>query len=146
MKLRVCWVKSGRGRSPEIEALAAEYAKRLQRYAPLELAEYKSEAALLDGAKKARGRLVLLDARGRQLSSDLFAQFIRVQQEKLAAPLLTFAVGPADGFSDAARSAADSLLSFGPMTLPHDLARVILLEQLYRGFTILKGHPYHGGH
>src|SRR5215467_10378592 len=146
MRLRVCWVKSGRGRSPEIEALAAEYAKRIQPFMKLELAEFKSETALLDAHKKARGRLVLLERAGKKHSSFEIAELIRNQQEKLATPLLTFAVGPADGFSETAWYSADHVISFGPITLPHDLARVVLLEQIYRAFTILRGHPYHGGH
>ena len=56
------------------------------------------------------------------------------------------AIGSADGFSETARQQADLMLSLGKMTLAHELARVVLLEQLYRGFTILKGHPYHLGH
>ena len=59
---------------------------------------------------------------------------------------LHFAIGPADGWSKDMRDRADLLLSFGPMTFPHELARVMLAEQLYRAFTILAGHPYHGGH
>ena len=60
-------------------------------------------------------------------------------------PLL-FAVGPADGFTEPARNSSALVLSLGKMTLAHELARVVLLEQLYRAFTILKGHPYHLGH
>ncbi|HLX76913.1 MAG TPA: 23S rRNA (pseudouridine(1915)-N(3))-methyltransferase RlmH, partial [Terriglobales bacterium] len=74
-----------------------------------------------------------------------FARFMDEQQSRSQQPLL-FAVGPADGFSDQARKTAPFLLSLGRMTLPHELARVVLLEQLYRAFTILKGHPYHLGH
>ena len=59
---------------------------------------------------------------------------------------LAFAVGPADGFSEAARSAAQHTISLGRMTLAHELARVVLLEQIYRAFMILKGHPYHSEH
>jgi 23S rRNA (pseudouridine1915-N3)-methyltransferase len=55
-------------------------------------------------------------------------------------------VGAADGFTDQAREAAALVLSLGKMTLAHELARVVLLEQLYRAFSILKGHPYHLGH
>jgi 23S rRNA (pseudouridine1915-N3)-methyltransferase len=55
-------------------------------------------------------------------------------------------VGPADGFSEAARSAAQHTISLGRMTLAHELARVVLLEQIYRAFMILKGHPYHSEH
>ncbi len=56
------------------------------------------------------------------------------------------AIGPADGWSTAARARAGLLLSFGAITLPHELARVVLAEQIYRALTILAGHPYHSGH
>jgi 23S rRNA (pseudouridine1915-N3)-methyltransferase len=59
---------------------------------------------------------------------------------------LLFAIGGPDGFSDEARRKAGLVLSLGKMTLPHELARVVVLEQLYRAFTILKNHPYHVGH
>jgi len=86
-----------------------------------------------------------MDSRGKQLSSEEFAGFLGDYQERNPLPLL-FAIGPADGFSEAARTAAQHMISLGKMTLPHELARVVLLEQLYRAFTILKGHPYHSGH
>jgi len=96
-------------------------------------------------ARPLRHSLVLLDGRGKQLSSEELAKFLGEYQERNAAPLL-FAVGPANGFSDAPREVATLVLSLGKMTLAHELARVVLLEQLYRAFTILKGHPYHLGH
>jgi 23S rRNA (pseudouridine1915-N3)-methyltransferase len=89
--------------------------------------------------------LILMDSRGKQLSSEEFASFLGDYQERNPLPLV-LAIGPADGFSEAARAAAQHAISFGKMTLPHELARVVLLEQLYRAFTILKGHPYHSGH
>lgn len=108
-----------------------------------------SEEALLELAGGKAGRtapvLVLLDARGRQFTSEEFAELLRDQQDR-GTQNLFFGVGPADGFSDKARGAADLILSFGKMTLPHELARIVLLEQIYRAFTILKGHPYHIGH
>jgi 23S rRNA (pseudouridine1915-N3)-methyltransferase len=58
--------------------------------------------------------------------------------------MIVFAIGPASGWSD--RPQAQTVLSLGPMTLPHELARLVLAEQLYRAFTILAGHPYHIGH
>ena len=64
----------------------------------------------------------------------------------LGFPYLIFAIGPADGFTQETRHEADLAISFGKITLSHELARVVLLEQLYRGFTILHGHPYHAGH
>jgi 23S rRNA (pseudouridine1915-N3)-methyltransferase len=88
---------------------------------------------------------VLLDSRGKQLSSEELANFLNEYQVRNPLPLL-FAVGPANGFSDETRRSASMLLSLGKMTLAHELARVVLLEQLYRAFTILKGHPYHLGH
>lgn len=72
-------------------------------------------------------------------------KFVGDCQERNPLPLL-FAVGGADGFTDQARQSASLVLSLGNMTLAHELARVVLLEQLYRAFTILKGHPYHLGH
>ena len=69
-----------------------------------------------------------------------------VSQQALDVQQLVFAIGPADGFSDIARKSASKLISFGKMTLPHELARVVLLEQLYRAFTIIRRHPYHSGH
>ena len=108
-----------------------------------------SETALLKLVEKGTTRttpvLVLLDSRGRQLTSEEIANFLEYHQSHGTQELL-FAVGPADGWSEATRAAANNILSFGKITLPHELARVVLLEQLYRGFTILKGHPYHGGH
>jgi len=132
-----------------MQSLTAEYLKRLSRFAACQAQELASENALLKLMEKSTGRtspvLVLLDSRGRQLSSEEIANFLEYHQSHDTQELL-FAVGPADGWSDATRRAAHNILSFGKITLPHELARVVLLEQLYRGFTILKGHPYHGGH
>ena len=147
MKLRIAWI--GRTRSSPIQALTAEYLKRLSRYAASDALELMSEAALLKLVEKSPSRtqpvLVLLDSRGRQLTSEEIANFLEYHQSHGTQELL-FAVGPADGWSETTRAAANNILSFGKVTLPHELARVVLLEQLYRGFTILKGHPYHGGH
>ena len=143
MKLRIAWI--GKTKTPAIESLTAEYLKRLERYTAAEPLQLPSEAALLKQLEKSRVTLVLLDARGRQLSSEQLAEFLQQHQDR-GTPELLFAVGGPDGFSGAARQRAAFQLSLGKMTLPHELARVILLEQLYRGFTILKGHPYHLGH
>ena len=147
MKLRIVWI--GRTRSSPIQSLTAEYLKRLSRYAACDAQELASEAALLKLVEKSTSRkppvLVLLDARGSQLTSEEIANFLEYHHGHDTQELL-FAVGPADGWSDATRAVASNILSFGKVTLPHELARVVLLEQLYRGFTILKGHPYHGGH
>lgn len=145
MKLKLCWI--GKTKAAAVEALTAEFVKRLGRYLPTETQEFRTEAALLDWASRERGRLalVMLDARGRQMTSEELAHLLRSHQEA-GVSLLAFAVGPADGWSDAARHAGTLLLSLSRMTLAHEIARVVLAEQLYRGFSILAGHPYHLGH
>ncbi len=146
MKIKVAWI--GKTKEPAIQSLTDEYLKRLSRYADAEGITLKHEVGLLKlCARDARPRhtLVLLDGKGKQLSSAELANFLGDYQDRNAAPLC-FGVGPADGFSDQARQAATLVLSLGKMTLAHELARIVLLEQLYRAFTILKGHPYHLGH
>lgn len=146
VKLKVAWI--GKTKEPAIQSLTDGYLKRLARYAEVEGTVLKDEAALLKlCVRDARPRhaLVLLDGRGKQLSSEELAKFLGDHQDRNPLPLL-FAVGGADGFTDPTRQAATLTLSLGRMTLAHELARVVLLEQLYRAFTILKGHPYHLGH
>lgn len=150
MKIKVAWI--GKTKEPAIETLTAEYLKRISRYADIVGLPVKDEDAILSlasGARqqklyKERHKLVLLDSRGKQFSSEELAEFL-LREQLNAIPLL-FAIGGSDGFSDEARRRAGVTLSLGKMTLPHELARVVLLEQIYRGFTILKNHPYHLGH
>jgi 23S rRNA (pseudouridine1915-N3)-methyltransferase len=147
VKIKVAWI--GKTREPAIQSLTDDYLKRLSRYAEVEGVTLKDEAALLKlctrDARPTRYALVLLDPRGKQFSSEELAMFLEDHQGRNPLPLL-FGVGAADGFSERARQAATMVLSLGKLTLAHELARVVLLEQLYRGFTILKGHPYHLGH
>lgn len=146
MKIKVAWI--GKTKDAAIQSLTDEYLKRLSRYAEVEGVALKDEATVLKlcapGARH-RHTLVLLDGRGKQFSSEELARFLGDYQDRNPLPLL-FAVGGADGFSDQARQSSTLVLSLGKMTLAHELARVVLLEQLYRSFTILKGHPYHLGH
>jgi 23S rRNA (pseudouridine1915-N3)-methyltransferase len=88
---------------------------------------------------------VLLDSRGRQMTSEAFADWLGARRDE-GAQHIVFAIGPASGWSEAARERANLLLSLGPMTMAHSLARLVAAEQLYRAFTILTGHPYHVGH
>ena len=147
VKLTIAWI--GKTKSAAIQSLTDEYLKRLKQFAEVEGVSLKDDAALLKAAgrdsRAVRRHLVLLDSRGKQLSSEELAQFIRAHQDRNPQPLV-FAIGPADGFSENARNQGDFVLSLGKMTIAHELARVMLLEQLYRAFTILKGHPYHLGH
>jgi 23S rRNA (pseudouridine1915-N3)-methyltransferase len=147
VKLRIAWI--GKTKEPAIQSLTDEYLKRLSRYADTQGIALKDESALLKlcsrDARSGRNTLVLLDSRGKQLSSEEFAEYLGNYQDRNPLPLL-FAVGPANGFTPETRQEANLLLSLGKMTVAHELARVVLLEQLYRAFTILKGHPYHLGH
>ena len=144
MTLKVVWV--GKTKSAAIKALTQEYLDRLSHYGDIEGMELASEDALLKMAESSKTppTLVLLDQRGRQLTSEELAEMLDVHQVR-GTQALIFAVGPADGFTQQARHAANLVLSLGKMTLAHELARVLLLEQLYRGFTIIKRHPYHRG-
>ncbi len=145
MKLRVAWI--GKTKEPAYQALTNEYLKRISRYSPIEPQEFPNEAALLKSLEKSVPKpfLVLLDSRGKQLSSEELAEVIRDQQDRGTSQLM-FAIGPADGFSEEAMRTANIKLSLGKMTMAHELARVVMLEQVYRAYTILKGHPYHLGH
>ena len=104
---------------------------------------------MFDVLARRKGRtqpiVVLLDSRGRSMTSEAFAAWLGSQRDD-GAQHMVFAIGPADGWSGDARLRASLLLSLGPMTLAHTLARLVLAEQLYRAFTILSGYPYHGGH
>jgi 23S rRNA (pseudouridine1915-N3)-methyltransferase len=154
VKIKVAWI--GKTKEPAIQSLTDEYLKRISRYAEVEGFAVRDEAAILSLASGERGsggqrerrnerhKLVLLDSRGKQYSSEELAALL--EREQLNAIPLLFAIGGSDGFSEEARRQAGITLSLGKMTLPHELARVVLVEQLYRAFTILKNHPYHLGH
>jgi 23S rRNA (pseudouridine1915-N3)-methyltransferase len=147
----------GKTKEPAIQSLADEYLKRISRYVQVEGLALRDEDALLQMCGRAapvkankttragKSTLVLMDSRGKQFSSEEFAGFLGDYQDRNPLPLV-FAIGPADGFSEPAIRAAQHIISLGKMTLAHELARVVLLEQIYRAFTILKGHPYHSGH
>ena len=119
MKLRIAWI--GKTRGSAIQSLTAEYLKRLSRYAACDAHELSSEAALLKLIEKSERRtqpeLILLDSRGKQLTSEEIANFLDYHQSHSTQELL-FAVGPADGWSDATRAQAKTILSFGKITLP----------------------------
>ena len=129
--------------------VAADYLARAARYIPCEPQHFVSEADLLTSLDRHQTRtapvLILLDSRGKQLSSEEFAAHLGRLRDSGTQSLI-LAIGPADGWTDAARARASLILSFGPITLPHELARAVLAEQIYRALTILANHPYHSGH
>lgn len=141
--------RRSRAKGDAAERLTADYIERSARYVPTEAQLFESETEFLVWTAGQPGRVppfaILLDSRGQQLSSEDFATLVgRLRDE--GAQRLVLAIGPADGWSQTARQRANRMLSLGPMTLPHQLARVILAEQTYRALTILAGHPYHCGH
>jgi 23S rRNA (pseudouridine1915-N3)-methyltransferase len=155
VKIKVAWI--GKTKEPAIQSLTDEYLKRISRYSQVEGVALRDETAVLQmcgraaqpkTSKKAssvKSTLVLIDSRGKEFSSEDFARFLGDYRDRNSLPLL-FAVGPADGFREATVNSAQHIISLGRMTMAHELARVVLLEQIYRAFTILKGHPYHSGH
>jgi 23S rRNA (pseudouridine1915-N3)-methyltransferase len=147
------WVAAiGRMRPGPLLELQNEYAKRIGRdlvlkeveerrkLAPAELRRRESE--LLLGAIPSGALRVVLDERGQTLSSEVFAARLGAWRDA-GTPDLAFMVGGADGHEASVRDGAALVLGFGAMTWPHLLARIMLLEQLYRARQILAGHPYH---
>jgi 23S rRNA (pseudouridine1915-N3)-methyltransferase len=145
VKLTIAWI--GKTKDRAIQDLTDKYLNRLAHYATIEALSVKDESKLLNLSERKSERhiLIALDSQGEQLSSEGLAEFLQNQQNR-GSTHLVFAIGGADGHSEDLKNTAAFTLSLGKMTLSHELARVVLLEQLYRAFTILKGHPYHVGH
>lgn len=138
-------------------AACAEYVKRLGAYAKVELREVadvdparaggveaarRREGAAILGAIGPRTHVILLAIEGKERSSEDFSR--RLDELALGGKSdIAFVIGGSDGVSDEVRARADETLSFGPITLPHNLARVVLLEQVYRACKISRGEPYH---
>lgn len=125
----------------------AEYLKRLDAYAKVQVREIPDstpakEAAALLAALPERGPVILLDIRGKETSSEALAE--KIGRYALAGDShLSFMIGGSDGVTAEVRKRATERVSFGPITLPHNLARVVLVEQIYRAFKIQRGEPYH---
>jgi 23S rRNA (pseudouridine1915-N3)-methyltransferase len=133
----------GRLKESYLVAAEDEYKKRLRPYCTLVVHEAKDEAGLVT-ALPAGAHLYVLDERGDAITSAAFAHDLlgHEQQHGGGAPVV-FAIGGADGHSDIVRGRARKLISFGRLTIAHRLVRVLVLEQIYRGFRILRGEPYH---
>lgn len=143
MRVDVLWI--GKTRLPGIAALTEEYSKRLGRYCEFRGGEVRGgRAAKQEDAMLAQSResyRVVLDPSGKQIVSLDFSRFIGALRDR-GQRSVTFCVAGAEGFSPEFRKEADYLLSLSLLTMPHELARVMLLEQLYRAFTMLANHPY----
>ncbi len=140
MKIR--FLMLGKTRRPEIRAVLDDYGKRISRSCPIEIAEVRdSDAAIkkLDADRAAT--VLLLDAGGKQHDSESLAKWLGEQRDRGTREVI-FVCGDADGFSDSLRQRVQQKLSLSPMTYSHELARVMLAEQIYRAFAILSGSPY----
>jgi 23S rRNA (pseudouridine1915-N3)-methyltransferase len=139
----------GRAKEPELRALIDDYYGRVRRYAELTEVELKDDredrvAAQFErclAAQGERAELVTLEIDGRPLTSEAFAAKVDDAMRRAVTPV--FAIGGAEGLPPAVRARARWRLSLGAMTLPHRLARLILAEQIYRAFSIIRAEPYH---
>jgi 23S rRNA (pseudouridine1915-N3)-methyltransferase len=137
VKIRLYYI--GKPRDPHANALAADYLERVGHFAPTESIEIRPGKFDIFG-KHPNARKISLDPLGRAMNSEAFAELIG--KSEMAGQDLVFLVGGTDGLPSEWRDRADLLLSLSPMTFPHELARAMLAEQIYRGFAILRGHPY----
>lgn len=140
--MRLALVAAGKLKDAGLQSLCAEYSRRIQPYAPLDVVEVRDAAGLRAHWTRHPAIRVLLDERGEQLDTRGLARWIEHWRAE-GARAAHFYVGDADGFRQEDRAGADRLLALSRMTLPHRLARLIVLEQLYRAATLLAGHPYH---
>lgn len=148
MKFRFIWI--GKTRDQSWKALQDEYLGRLSHFVKCEIAEIRDSGA--HEGKEIEGKRILdllnpkcfvclLDVKGRQIESSGLAHEIEKWQMR-GVKEVVFLIGGADGVSDEISKIAEFRLSLSFMTFTHEMARVILLEQLYRAFTIIKGFPY----
>ena len=140
MRLRVLAV--GKLKDAGLEKACEEYVKRSRSFLPIERRALRTNDAVLDEARSSCGKIVVLDERGEQPTSEEFAAWLRTWRDQ-GIRAVAFTIGDAHGFDDAHRNAADKVMGLSKLTLPHRFAQAMLCEQLYRAGTILAGHPYH---
>lgn len=146
--MHVTLIACGRLKENYLKEAVAEYSKRLQGYVMLKVKELadgpdkEAEAARISQAMPSEAFVITLEIEGRELASEEFAHSL----EKLMTDGIShvcFIIGGSEGLSDEIKNKASMHLSFSKLTFPHQLMRVIFLEQLYRAFKIMKGEPYH---
>ena len=152
MKLNILWV--GKTQEEWVRQGISEYAGRISKYIPVEISEAKEEkgttAAIMREREGERlssllsknARLVLMDEKGEQTTSSELARFLAFNRDG-GIRELAFAIGGAYGFSETFRAKAFKTVALSRMTFTHQMVRIFLLEQIYRGLTILNNEPYH---
>ncbi len=158
MRLGLLWV--GRTRDSGVRAAIERYVDRIARYVPVDVVEVKEDQAAdrhaETGATRNEGRrlrerlppgheVVVLDVRGREMTSEEFAEFLQGRMNAASASRkgLTFVLGGHLGLDGETKRIADHAISLSRMTLPHELARLVAVEQIYRGLSIVHGARYH---
>jgi 23S rRNA (pseudouridine1915-N3)-methyltransferase len=141
MKIRL--VMLGKTRRPEIRGLVDDYVSRIRHFAEIEVSELRdaTPAAVRKLKIEPGATVVLLDAAGKQFTSRQFANWLGDLRDGGARDVI-FLCGDADGFPEELRARAKQKISLSTLTMPHEFARVVLAEQIYRAFAILAGHPY----
>ena len=141
MKIRL--IMLGKTRRAEMRALFDDYASRIRHYAEIEVNELRDASATAFRKLKLEpsATVVLLDAAGKQFTSEEFARWLGDLRDR-GTREAAFLCGDAEGFPPELRAAAKQKLSLSTLTMPHEFARVVLAEQIYRAFAILAGHPY----
>ncbi len=141
MKIRL--IMLGKTRRAGIRALLDDYSARIRHYAEIEISELREAgpAAFRKLKLDSTATIVLLDAAGKQFTSHQFAHWLGDLRDR-GVRELAFLCGGAEGFPPELRAAAKQKISLSSLTMPHEFARVVLAEQIYRGFAILAGHPY----
>ncbi len=153
--MKVTLLVVGKLKEAHFRDAAAEYVKRLKPYTSVEVVEVPDrdlthdesraiaeEGRALLSAFPERAHVIALDARGKQMTSEEFAEHLE-ELGLRGTSHVAFVVGGAAGLSDEVLDAASVRLSLGKMTFPHQMIRVMLLEQVYRAFRIMRGEPYH---
>jgi 23S rRNA (pseudouridine1915-N3)-methyltransferase len=141
--MRIRLVMLGKTRRAECRALVDDYVARISHYCEISVHELRepSKAALRKLKLDTAATWVLLDAAGRQFTSREFARWLADLRDRGTRELV-FLCGSAEGFPEEFRRRAHAKLALSTLTMPHEFARVVLAEQIYRAFAILSGHPY----
>jgi 23S rRNA (pseudouridine1915-N3)-methyltransferase len=156
MQIKILWV--GKTKNPSIKSLTLDYLDRVRHLVPCEIIEARdmskksasvAEALAREGDELARhvsgsGRLIALDEKGKEFTSQEFARWLESEQNS-GSRSISFVIGGPDGLSSVISSRANLILSLGKMTWTHEMCRVLLLEQIYRAFCIMRRIPYHRG-
>lgn len=139
--MRINIFSIGQNKNQEILSLEQEYLKRLTRFAKINQQEFKNEEKFLNFLKQEKYYLIGLEETGKKYDTKEFSRWI----EKVLSQgrEIAFVIADESGFSNQMKNIFDCRLSLSAFTFPHELARLLLCEQLYRVFTILNNHPYH---